>query len=70
MAAIIGDGLKPWMARLGMNGVIGICVALAFITAIYKLITKSWTATEPQPNPDAKTGGKASSTRRDAQFGH
>ncbi|EFY88050.1 hypothetical protein MAC_05914 [Metarhizium acridum CQMa 102] len=58
MAAIIGDGLKPWMARLGMNGVIGICVALAFITAIYKLITKSWTATEPQPNPDAKTGGK------------
>ncbi|KAG8413625.1 hypothetical protein J3458_012694 [Metarhizium acridum] len=38
MAAIIGDGLKPWMARLGMNGVIGICVALAFITAIYKLV--------------------------------
>ncbi|KJK80790.1 hypothetical protein H634G_03939 [Metarhizium anisopliae BRIP 53293] len=57
MAAIVGHGFKPWISRPDMNSVIGVCVALALITAIYKFIAKSWTATEPQTSTDAKPEG-------------
>ncbi|TWU70680.1 hypothetical protein ED733_000270 [Metarhizium rileyi] len=63
MAAIAGDGFKPWVWvwLSDMNGVIGLCVALALITAGYKLsTTKSSTATatatasESNPRAEAK----------------
>lgn len=38
MAAIVGHGFKPWISRPDMNSVIGVCVALALITAIYKFV--------------------------------
>ncbi|KHO01559.1 uncharacterized protein MAM_00560 [Metarhizium album ARSEF 1941] len=48
-----GGGFKPWASPSDRNSIIGLCVALAFITAICRLVRNSRAATKPQANAGA-----------------